>query len=321
MAVQNNAGSLGAANSQNYNHARHKNVQAIFERNLGRLKSANESISLAASYENLTARAMAYQRLGQFGLAADDYLAAFKLDSKMRQEDMKNAVLCLDWCGRLERAIDLAKGMFMLYGHDSSCGLFVGSLLYKKGQYSESLPYLQEAVKTMKLHGMYVSNPDLYVRALSYLAMSLYFSQDYGAAETALTELLKLRKDNKAAHMRRGHCYIIHGKFVPAIDDFMYASVLDPEDMEAVTKLGMALAYAGNLDIAYPYLVRALGKHGPHHAAALYNMGIYLYQTEKYSSSMEHLQKAVEENPFYAQMANQYIEKIKGIFRNEADED
>ncbi|MFA5106582.1 MAG: tetratricopeptide repeat protein [Candidatus Micrarchaeia archaeon] len=309
------------SSGQGNDSARHMRVQSIFERNFNRLKDANESIALAKTHESLTARAMAYQRLGQYGLAAADYIEAFKLDARLPARDLKNAIICLDRSGKPDKAIELAKDMHWLYDYDFSASLFIGALLYRKEKYDEAAVYLNEAVKTIQMHGLSASKPTFYKKALSYLAMSQYFTDDFEGAIKSFTEIIRLDKDNREAHMRRGQCHLACGHSSMAVDDFMYAHVLDPDDYDAITKLGAALAILGFREEAFSYLEKALAKKGPHYAGALYNMGLFYFDSGDYSKSMECLARSVEENSNYAIMASPYIEKLKDIFRGETGSD
>ncbi|HQT44650.1 MAG TPA: hypothetical protein PLO51_01615 [Candidatus Micrarchaeota archaeon] len=318
MAVQNFGG--GNGNALGYQKAFDAHVVSIFVRHAERLKSANENVGLAHTYDNLVARAIAYQKLGRARLAAQDYLEAFKTEGKLRLQDMKNASLCLEMSGQHDKAMELAKETCLLYSHDFSALLFAGKLLYNNEKYQESVSYFRKALDTMRFHALIVSKLPFYTRALSSLAMSLYCCADYKGASQSFTEFLNLRPDNISALVHRAECDLMVGNHVRAVGDLMYASALEPDNYLVLTRLGIALSSVGQLEEGRCYLEMALGEKGGHYAAALYNLGIYHYHMGDYSASMGYMTKAASEDKIFAHVAGKYIEKIKAIFRNEAGE-
>ena len=85
-----------------------------------------------------------------------------------------------------------------------------------------------------------------------------FATANYEGAEEDLSNVIRMRKDDRVALTNRGRARLRLRKYEQAVEDFESAIAMDSSDHVALTYLGVSLAGLGQMEAAYETLGRAL---------------------------------------------------------------
>ena len=267
--------------------------------------------------------ALVYDRMQDFPKARDAYEKLLSTQPNFVPALNNLAYLYTEHLNNLDKAYDLASKARRLLGQDASVGDTLGWILYKRGDYEQALPILQESV------GKVTDNPEIQF----HLGMTAYMMGQTDLAKTALRKAASAAKDfpgkdeskrrlasldsgkagspelsvsqleamTKAqpndliSEIRLGEAYEKQGAWDKAATAFEQAEKLNPKLASTVTKL--AQLNAGPLQnkekaLAYAKKARQLAPADPRVGGIL---GKVAYQSGNFSWSYSLLQEAARQ--------------------------
>jgi tetratricopeptide (TPR) repeat protein len=139
-----------------------------------------------------------------------------------------------------------------------------------------------------------VNTRELYEQARD--AISLH---DYDAARICTDKLGKLLPEHRGVLTLSGTVAMKRGRFAEAADTFEKILEKNPEDIEALNNLGVALKSTGDIDSALKYLWKAYGAM-PERADICYNIANCLKQKGELDQAIIYYRKAIEINPHFS---------------------
>jgi len=117
--------------------------------------------------------------------------------------------------------------------------------------------------------------------------------QAIGELETRLKE----EPDNVTLWLQLGHIYLELRDFEKATTVFRQATVVDPENAEALVDLGIALNANNHSDKAYPIFKQAVQKF-PQYTEGWLRLGlIYRFRLKDNASALQYLEKYIAMEP------------------------
>lgn len=267
--------------------------------------------------------ALLYERMKDFPKARDAYERLLSIQSNFVPALNNLAYLYAEHLNNLDKAYELARKARELAGNEASVGDTVGWVLYKRGDYQQALPILQESAQKAG------DNPDIQY----HLGMTAYMMGQTDLARVALRKAAAADKDfegkDESKHrlalletgkgpspelsvsqletmtrqqpndiisqMRLGEAYEKRGANDKAAAAFGQALKINPKLIAAVTAL--ARLNAGPLHnkeeaIAYAKKARELAPSDPQVAALV---GKVAYESGNFAWSYSLLQEAVRQ--------------------------
>jgi tetratricopeptide (TPR) repeat protein len=146
------------------------------------IQKLNAFVEQNKSVPALTLLASIYEKTKNFSAAREAYekLLAINGNSPLALNNL--AVLYSEHFGQLDKALDLAKRARTANANNPSLGDTLGWVMFRKGDYRNALPLLQESAAKL------TDNPEIQY----HLGMTQYMLGDEGAARTALQKALQL---------------------------------------------------------------------------------------------------------------------------------
>jgi Flp pilus assembly protein TadD len=267
--------------------------------------------------------AMMYEKMKDFPKARDAYEKLLSIEPNFVSALNNLAYLYAERLNDVDKAYDLARKARDLQGQDPAVGDTFGWVLYKRGDYQQALPILQESAQKIpdnpeiQFHlGMtayMMGQTDLARVALQKAARATkdFPGKDEGKRRLALLEsgtgastdlsisqleaMTKEQPNDVVSQMRLGEAYEKQGASDKAAVAFEQALKLNPKLAAAITKL--AQLNAGPLQnkekaLAYAKKARELAPADPEVAGVL---GKVAYQTGNFTWSYSLLQEAVRQ--------------------------
>jgi tetratricopeptide (TPR) repeat protein len=267
--------------------------------------------------------AMMYEKTKDFPKARDAYEKLLSIEPNFVSALNNLAYLYAEPLNDVDKAYDLARKARDLQGQDPAVGDTFGWVLYKRGDYQQALPILQESAQKIpdnpeiQFHlGMtayMMGQTDLARVALQKAARATkdFPGKDEGKRRLALLEsgtgastdlsisqleaMTKEQPNDVVSQMRLGEAYEKQGASDKAAAAFEQALKLNPKLAAAITKL--AQLYAGPLQnkekaLAYAKKARELAPADPEVAGIL---GKVAYQSGNFTWSYSLLQEAVRQ--------------------------
>jgi tetratricopeptide (TPR) repeat protein len=272
---------------------------------------------------SLMTLALVYERMKDFPKARDAYEKLLSIEPNFVPALNNLAYLYTEQLNNLDKAYDLARKARELLGQDAAVGDTFGWVLYKRGDYQQALPVLQESA------GKAADNPDIQF----HLGMTAYMMGQTDLARVALKKAASAAKDfpgkdeskrrlallesgtgaspelsisqleamtkeqpnDVVSQMRLGEAYEKQGAADKAAAAFEQALKLNPKLAAAITKL--AQLNAGPLQnkekaLAYAKKARELAPADPQVAGILAKVA---YQSGNFTWSYSLLQEAVRQ--------------------------
>ena len=267
--------------------------------------------------------ALVYERMQDYPKARDAYEKLLSINPDLVPALNNLAYLYTERLNDLNKAYDLARKARDLQGQDASVGDTLGWVLYKRGDYQQALPILQESAQKagdnpeIQFHlGMtayMMGQTDLAKGALRKAAgaakdfpgkdeskrrLALLDSGKGASPELSISQLeamTKTQPNDLISQMRLGEAYEKQGAWDKAAAAFEQALKLNPKLANTVTKL--AQLNAGPLQnkekaLAYAKKARELAPADPQVAGIL---GKVAYQSGNFSWSYSLLQEAARQ--------------------------
>ncbi|PYK11626.1 MAG: hypothetical protein DME61_00175 [Verrucomicrobia bacterium] len=267
--------------------------------------------------------AMMYEKIKDFPKARDAYEKLLSIEPNFVSALNNLAYLYAERLNDVDKAYDLARKARDLQGQDPAVGDTFGWVLYKRGDYQQALPILQESAQKIpdnpeiQFHlGMtayMMGQTDLARVALQKAARATkdFPGKDEGKRRLALLEsgtgastdlsisqleaMTKEQPNDVVSQMRLGEAYEKQGASDKAAVAFEQALKLNPKLAAAITKL--AQLNAGPLQnkekaLAYAKKARELAPADPEVAGVL---GKVAYQTGNFTWSYSLLKEAVRQ--------------------------
>jgi tetratricopeptide (TPR) repeat protein len=263
--------------------------------------------------------ALVYDRMNDYPKARDAYEKLLSTQPNFVAALNNLAYLYAEHLNNLDRAYELASKARELQGNESSIGDTFGWVLYKRGDYQQALPILQESAQkgadnpVIQFHlGMtayMMGQPDLARFALKKAASA---AKDFpgkdeskrrlalleGGAGLSIAQLEAMAKEQPGdiiAQMRLGEAYQKQGAADKAVAAFEQALKINPKLIAAVTAL--AQLNAGTLHnkeqaIAYAKKARELAPADPQVAALV---GKIAYESGNFAWAYSLLQEAARQ--------------------------
>jgi len=180
---------------------------------------------------------------------------------------------------------------------------YLGMIFLQKEEIEEADRYMQEA---------YSLRPDNYFSLVNY-ARILYRE---GHLEEASEMLNQVTEENRATtesyYNTRGLVAMAHEEFENAIEYFVQAVEINPENYYVLNNLGLALIRTGDFQEAKEYLEKAV-EQDPQEAFIFNNLGIVYENLNQLEEARESYEKAVELNHQQAQEnLNRVMERLEG---------
>ena len=263
--------------------------------------------------------ALVYDRMKDYPKARDAYEKLLSTQPNFVPALNNLAYLYAEHLNNLDKAYDLARKARELQGGDASIGDTFAWILYKRGDYQQALPILQDSA------GKAIDNPELQF----HLGMTAYMmgqtdlardalkkaataTKDFpgkdeskhrlalldGGTELSISQLEAMAKkhpNDVIVQMRLGEAYEKQGGAEKAAGAFEQALKLNPKLTVATTKLSQL--YAGPLEnkekaLAYARKARELAPADPRIAAVV---GKVAYQSGNFTWSYSLLQEAARQ--------------------------
>jgi len=267
--------------------------------------------------------AMMYEKMKDFRKARDSYEKLLSIEPDFVSALNNLAYLYAEPLSDVDKAYDLARKARDLQGQDPAVGDTFGWVLYKRGDYQQALPILQESAQKIP------DNPEIQF----HLGMTAYMMGQTDLARVALQKAARATKDfpgkdegkrrlvllesgtgaspdlsisqleamtkeqpnDVVSQMRLGEAYERQGASDKAAAAFEQALKLNPKLAAAITKL--AQLNAGPLQskekaLAYAKKARELAPTDPQVAGIL---GKVAYQSGNFTWSYSLLQEAVRQ--------------------------
>jgi tetratricopeptide (TPR) repeat protein len=273
----------------------------------------------------LMALALVYERMKEYPKARETYEKLLSTQPNFVPALNNLAYLYAERLTDLDKAYELASKARGLLEEDATVGDTFGWVLYKRGDYQQALPILQQSAQKagdnpeIQFHlGMtayMMGNADLARAALQKAAsaaqgfedkdeskrrLALLDSGMAGSAELSVSQLeamTKQKPDDVVSQMRLGEAYEKQGVPDKAAAAFEQALKLNPKLTAATTKL--AQLYGGPLRnkekaLSYAKKARALAPGDPQVAGIT---GKVAYQSGNFTWSYSLLQEAVRQRP------------------------
>jgi tetratricopeptide (TPR) repeat protein len=182
-------------------------------------------------------------------------------DDKQHYVGRKPRAVALAWVmaerGAPEVAFDLFRHIVEVRPDNAIARSDLGILYWRRGNYREALPHLEEAVRREPMLA-----PPLY-----YMGTSLFHLKEGDLGEDALRKFLERTPENPSAEGYLGRVLLLKKQWAEALDHLLVARRTLGDNPDLDTWIGMALLRLDRKEEAKGYLGRALEKD-PGHADA-----------------------------------------------------
>jgi predicted O-linked N-acetylglucosamine transferase (SPINDLY family) len=168
-------------------------------------------------------------------------------------------------------------------------------LLYKKGDFNESLGLIQEAKELNQVDG-----------ALCHVgALSAFRMGNISGADSFIKQAIDLEPHEPAHWNVQGEILRLSGDLFGAIRALQQALALDPSAADVYSNLGNVYSDAQDFENASAAYRKALAID-PNHIDALFNLGNIAFKSQKFSIALESYQKALAVAPNHLGALNNY---------------
>ena len=283
------------------------------------VESLAKASALTPSEQCSLLLAQAYQKLGQFKEAIDEYK---KLDINQSKNKLVpfNLGLCLlntgnniDAIEAFKIAVEIDEKLIGAWGN-------IGTAFMNEGRHQEALAATQKVLDLdpdnptahMNMGGIYkdLGNLD---QALASTLQSLKLKpdnpdahmnmggiyKDLGNLDQALASTLQslnLKPDNPTAHMNLGGIYKDLGNLDQALVSTLRSLELKPDNPDANMNLGLVYKELGQLDQALASTLRSL-ELKPDNPTAHMNLGGIYFDRSEYKDAEQEIDLAIDQNP------------------------
>ncbi len=205
------------------------------------------------------------------------------------QEEM-NEIESLYKSNKLDVLEEKTKQLISNYPNFSILFNILGSVLYKKGHYKESISNFNEAIKL---------NPNFYF-AYNNLGNSLKALGKYQESINSYEKALKINPNYFEAYSSLGMSLLEVEKIEEAILCQKKALKINPKYADAHNNLGILLARSGKYEESIIHLKNAL-EIKPDYAEVYSNLGASLTEMGRYEDAIKNYQRALKLNPKYTE--------------------
>jgi Tfp pilus assembly protein PilF len=162
--------------------------------------------------------------------------------------------------GKRTAAIKQYETLAKMYPQDVDAQFMLGAMYFNMQDAEKSLTQLTRVTELDKN----------YAPAYNLLGYSALYQGDNTAAETAFRRYIELRPDRANPHDSYAEFLMKQGRFTEAVQSYRTAFSLDSRYVSAKARADVALALAGNEDLARAHLQRAAMANERTRSFALY---------------------------------------------------
>jgi tetratricopeptide (TPR) repeat protein len=192
--------------------------------------------------------ALLYERTGNFPQARDVYEKLLAINPNFVLALNNLAYLYTEHLNNLDKAYELARKARQLVGQDASVGDTLGWVLYKRGDYQQALPILQESAEKAP------DNPEIQF----HLGMAAYVMGQADLARVALKKAASAAKDFPSKDESKRRLAMLEGGTELSISQLEAMAKEQPNDVIVQMRLGEAYEKQGAADKAATALEQAL---------------------------------------------------------------
>jgi tetratricopeptide (TPR) repeat protein len=192
--------------------------------------------------------ALLYERTGNFPQARDVYEKLLAINPNFVLALNNLAYLYTEHLNNLDKAYELARKARQLVGQDASVGDTLGWVLYKRGDYQQALPILQESAEKAP------DNPEIQF----HLGMAAYVMGQADLARVALKKAASAAKDFPSKDESKRRLTMLEGGTELSISQLEAMAKEQPNDVIVQMRLGEAYEKQGAADKAATALEQAL---------------------------------------------------------------
>ena len=221
--------------------ARNKLPQAVSQLQALLTKNPNNTPSLMTL-------ALVYERMKDYPKARDAYEKLLSTQPNFVPALNNLAYLYTERLNNLDKAYELASKARQLQGEDASIGDTFGWVLYKRGDYQQALPILQESA------GKTADNPVIQF----HLGMTAYMMGQTDLARAALKKAASAAKDFPGKDDGKRRLALLEGGAELSISQLEAMAKEQPNDVIVQMRLGEAYQKQGAADKAAAALEQAL---------------------------------------------------------------
>ena len=269
--------------------------------------------------------ALIYEKMNDFSKARDTYEKLLSANPDFAPALNNLAYMCAERFNEVDKAYDLAQKARALRPGEAAIADTLGWILYKRGDYQQSLTLLQESARNLPNHpeilfhlGMVNAMMGRMDEARTAFRQALSVPDDFPDKEeaqrrlamletgdskesklstTELEKILKEQPDDISAQIRLGESHEKQGAFAQAAVAYEEAAKQNPKLLSAAAKL--ARLYAGPLHdnekaLKYARKARELAPNDPKIVGLLGSMA---YQTGNFTWAYSLLQQSARELP------------------------
>ena len=196
--------------------------------------------------------------------------------------------------GRCSEALECYGECETEYGESGSYQYFVGDCLERTGKRLESIQHYKKAYETDP------ENPD-YIRRLADVYQSLFDNlekTEYFRQGIHYADLRILKAPTSYDHVNRGLLYLQAGQNQKALEDFLKAGELDPQNQYAWVNVGCAYKRMGEYEKALEYVKRAISLMESEPSSYFYeNLGSIYMRMGEYEKALEAFRENLRRYP------------------------
>jgi len=192
--------------------------------------------------------ALVYDRMKDYSKARDAYEKLLAIQPNFVPALNNLAYLYAEWLNDLNKAYDLARKAHELQPEDAAANDTLGWVLYKRGDYQQALPVLQESA------GKAPDNPEIQF----HLGMTAYMMGQTDLARVALKKAASAIKDFPGKDESKRRLALLEGGTELSISQLEAMAKEQPNDVIVQMRLGEAYEKQGAADKAALALEQAL---------------------------------------------------------------
>jgi tetratricopeptide (TPR) repeat protein len=189
-----------------------------------------------------------YDRMNDFPKERDAYEKLLAINPNFVSALNNLAYLYTERLNNLDKAYDLARKARQLQGQDASVGDTLGWVLYKRGDYQQALPILQESAQKAG------DNPEIQF----HLGMTAYMMGQTDLARAAFKKAASATKDFPGKDESKRRLTLLEGGAQLSISQLEAMAKEQPSDVIVQMRLGEAYEKQGAADKAATALEQAL---------------------------------------------------------------
>ena len=225
--------------------------------------------------------ALVYERMKDYPKARDAYEKLLSIQSNFVPALNNLAYLYTEQLNNLDKAYELARKARELQGQDASVGDTFGWVLYKRGDYQQALPILQESAEKA------ADNPEIQF----HLGMTAYMMGQTDLAKVALQKAASAAKDFPGKDESKRRLALLEGRRPElSISQLEAMAKEQPNDVIVQMRLGEAYQKQGAADKAAAAFEQAL-KLNPKLASAATKLAATLCRTAPEQGESSRLRK------------------------------